>query len=83
MLDPGQKLLLGADDIRRALARLAHEVVERNGGVDDLVIVGLRTRGIPLAKRLQDRIEEFEHAAVPLGGLQGPVADGGGRAKRQ
>src|SRR5262249_41427459 len=65
----GQKQLLGADDIRRAIARLAHEVVERNEGVDALVLVGLRTRGIPLARRLQRRILEFEGAEVPLGEL--------------
>src|SRR6516225_4290093 len=69
MLEPAQKQLLGADDIRRAVARLAHEVVERNSGVESLVLVGLRTRGIPLAKRLQQRIAEFEHAQVPLGEL--------------
>jgi pyrimidine operon attenuation protein/uracil phosphoribosyltransferase len=69
MADPGQKQLLGADDIRRAVARLAHEVVERNGGVQDLVLVGLRTRGIPLARRLQLRIREFEGQEVPLGEL--------------
>ena len=64
-----QKKLLGADDIRRAVARLAHEVVERNQGVDGLVLVGLRTRGVPLARRLQDRILEFEGTPVPLGEL--------------
>jgi pyrimidine operon attenuation protein/uracil phosphoribosyltransferase len=69
MPEPGQKKLLGADDIRRAIARLAHEVVERNQGVDSLVLVGLRTRGIPLARRLQQRIAEFEGAEVPLGEL--------------
>ena len=69
MPEPGQKQLLGADDIRRAIARLAHEVVERNEGVQSLVIVGLRTRGIPLARRLQERIEEFEGVHVPLGEL--------------
>ena len=69
MPDPGQKQLLGADDIRRAIARLAHEIVERNGGVDDLVLVGLRTRGIPLAHRLQQRVKEFEGAEIPLGEL--------------
>src|SRR5579859_1100892 len=65
--EPGRKQLLGADDIRRAVARLAHEVVERNEGVESLVLVGLRTRGIPLARRLQRRIVEFEGAEVPLG----------------
>src|SRR3979411_2810903 len=69
MPDTGQKNLLGADDIRRAVARLAHEVVERNEGVESLVLVGLRTRGIPLARRLQQRIIEFEGAEVPLGEL--------------
>jgi pyrimidine operon attenuation protein/uracil phosphoribosyltransferase len=65
----GEKKLLGADDIRRAVARLAHEVVERNQGVEALVLVGLRTRGIPLARRLQQRIVEFERSEVPLGEL--------------
>jgi pyrimidine operon attenuation protein/uracil phosphoribosyltransferase len=65
----GQKRLLGADDIRRAVARLAHEVVERNHGVESLVLVGLQTRGVPLARRLQERIREFEGATVPLGEL--------------
>jgi pyrimidine operon attenuation protein/uracil phosphoribosyltransferase len=67
--EPGQKKLLGADDIRRAVARLAHEVVEHNEGVQSLVLVGLRTRGIPLARRLKQRILEFEGAEVPLGEL--------------
>jgi pyrimidine operon attenuation protein / uracil phosphoribosyltransferase len=67
--EKNQKRLLGADDIRRAVARLAHEVVERNEGVQALVLVGLRTRGIPLARRLQQRILEFEGAEVPLGEL--------------
>jgi pyrimidine operon attenuation protein/uracil phosphoribosyltransferase len=69
MPDPGRKKLLGADDIRRAIARLAHEVVEGNQGVDSVVLVGLRTRGIPLARRLQQRIREFEGTEVPLGEL--------------
>ena len=69
MSEPGHKQLLGAHDIRRAIARLAHEVVERNEGVDNLVLVGLRTRGIPLARRLQERIREFEGEYVPLGEL--------------
>src|SRR5215471_9417657 len=66
---PSQKQLLSADDIRRAIARLAHEVVERNEGVESLVLVGLRTRGIPLARRVQQRILEFEQVELPLGEL--------------
>ena len=69
MSDPGQKQLLGADDIRRAIARLAHEIVERNAGTGGLVLVGLRTRGIPLARRLQDRIKAYEGDDLPLGEL--------------
>src|SRR3982075_4764989 len=69
MPELGQKRLLGADDIRRAVARLAHEVVERNQGVESVVLVGLRTRGLPLARRLQQRILEFEGVKVPLGEL--------------
>jgi pyrimidine operon attenuation protein/uracil phosphoribosyltransferase len=69
MPDSGQKQLLGADDIRRAIARLAHEIVEHNEGVDHLVLVGLRTRGIPLARRLQAKIAEFEGVMLPLGEL--------------
>jgi pyrimidine operon attenuation protein/uracil phosphoribosyltransferase len=69
MPELGQKKLLGADDIRRAVARLAHEVVERNQGVESVVLVGLRTRGLPLARRLQQRILEFEGVEVPLGEL--------------
>ena len=69
MPEASQKRLLAADDIRRAVARLAHEVLEHNEGVDSLVLVGLRTRGIPLARRLQLRIREFEGADVPLGEL--------------
>src|SRR5438445_2018347 len=69
MPEAGQKRLLAADDIRRAVARLAHEVVERNEGVQALVLVGVRTRGIPLARRVQQCIAEFEGAEVPLGEL--------------
>jgi pyrimidine operon attenuation protein/uracil phosphoribosyltransferase len=68
MDSPGRRLL-GADDVRRALARIAHEIVERNHGVDDLVLVGLRTRGVPLARRLQALIAELERREVPLGEL--------------
>jgi pyrimidine operon attenuation protein/uracil phosphoribosyltransferase len=69
MPEMGQKKLLGADDIRRAVDRLAHEVVERNLGVVSVVLVGLRTPGLPLARRLQQRILEFEGVEVPLGEL--------------
>lgn len=63
------KVIMTSDDIRRALTRIAHEIVERNEGAENLVLVGLRTRGVPLAERLAGRIREFEHRDVPLGKL--------------
>ncbi len=63
------RLVLSADEIRRALQRIAHEIVEREGGTDDVVLVGMRTRGVPLARRLAALIERHEGAAVPVGAL--------------
>ena len=61
--------VLSADDIRRAIRRIAHEIVERNHGVADVVLVGMRTRGVPLAQRLADAILEFEGEAISVGAL--------------
>lgn len=55
--------------MKRTLARLAHEIVEKNKGTDGLVLVGIRTRGVPLARRIAQRIEESEGVAVPVGVL--------------
>jgi pyrimidine operon attenuation protein/uracil phosphoribosyltransferase len=63
------RAVLDAGEIRRALTRIAHEVLERNKGADDLVLVGIPTRGVPLARRLARRLEEIENGAVPLGEL--------------
>ncbi|MDQ7096128.1 bifunctional pyr operon transcriptional regulator/uracil phosphoribosyltransferase PyrR [Desulfosporosinus sp. PR] len=59
--------ILDADGIRRALSRIAHEIVEKNKGTDKLVLVGIRRRGVPLAERIQQYIKEFEGAELPLG----------------
>lgn len=59
--------IIDADGIRRAIMRVAHEIVEKNKGTDDLVLVGIRRRGVPLAERIQRCIEEFEGIKVPLG----------------
>jgi pyrimidine operon attenuation protein/uracil phosphoribosyltransferase len=64
-----QKVLLTADDIRRILTRLAHEIVEHNRGAEDMVLVGIMTRGVPLAQRLGSLINDFESVAVPVGSL--------------
>jgi pyrimidine operon attenuation protein/uracil phosphoribosyltransferase len=53
----------------RALTRIAHEILERNGGAQDLTFVGLRTRGIPLARRLATKIADIDGATVPVGTL--------------
>lgn len=64
-----ERLILDANGVRRALTRIAHEIVERNGGTDALVLVGLRTRGVPLARRLAALIEQHEGASTPIGSL--------------
>jgi pyrimidine operon attenuation protein/uracil phosphoribosyltransferase len=61
--------VMEAGDIRRALTRVAHEIVETNKGVDDLVLVGIRTRGAPLAVRLGTSIASFEGTKIPCGAL--------------
>ncbi len=58
-----------AADLRRALTRIAHEIVERNHGASNVVLVGLYTRGVALANRLAAAIESFEGVAVALGAL--------------
>ncbi|EZP77969.1 bifunctional pyrimidine regulatory protein PyrR uracil phosphoribosyltransferase [Parageobacillus genomosp. 1] len=55
--------------IRRALTRIAHEIIERNKGIDDCVLIGIKTRGIYLAKRLAERIEQIEGSTIPVGEL--------------
>jgi len=62
-----KKKLVDDDGIRRALTRIAHEIVEKNKGTDNLVIIGIRTRGVPLAKRLAKRINDFEGVEIPVG----------------
>jgi pyrimidine operon attenuation protein/uracil phosphoribosyltransferase len=58
-----------AADLRRAHTRIAHEIVERNHGADDLVLIGLYTRGVPVARRLADAISSFEDVEVPVGSM--------------
>jgi pyrimidine operon attenuation protein / uracil phosphoribosyltransferase len=61
--------LMSASEIDRTLVRLAHEIVERNNGCEDVVFVGIRRRGVPLAERLARKIGEIEKAAPPVGTL--------------
>lgn len=60
---------LGPDEIGRTVRRLGHEIVENNRGTQGLVLIGLLSRGYPLAKRLARAIEEFEHVTIPVGSL--------------
>lgn len=55
--------------IRRALTRIAHEIIEKNKGIDNCVLVGIKTRGIYIAKRLAERIEQIEGKTLPVGEL--------------
>jgi len=64
-----EKVIMSEADVRRALVRIAHEIIERNQGVHNLVLVGMRTRGVPLAKRLAQTLKELEGVNVPLGQL--------------
>jgi pyrimidine operon attenuation protein / uracil phosphoribosyltransferase len=61
--------VLDAEEIRRALTRIAHEILERTHGGDDVILLGVPTRGVPLARRLAARIGEFEGLDVPCGSL--------------
>jgi len=60
---------MNAADIRRTLARISHEIIERNKSTQHLVLVGMRTRGVPLANRLAANIEGFEGVRIPVGAL--------------
>jgi pyrimidine operon attenuation protein/uracil phosphoribosyltransferase len=61
--------MMDSDQIRRAIARLGHEIVERHGGTDGLVLVGIQRRGVVLAQRLADAIAESEQVRLPVGEL--------------
>jgi pyrimidine operon attenuation protein / uracil phosphoribosyltransferase len=61
--------MMDAEQIRRAITRLGHEVVERQGGTDDLVLIGIQRRGAVLAHRLADAIEASERVRLPVGTL--------------
>ena len=62
-------VILTDADLRRALTRIAHEIVEATRGARDLVLVGLHTRGVPLAQRIADAIADFEGERIPVGTL--------------
>ena len=61
--------IMDADGIRRALIRIAHEITEKNKGVENVALVGIRTRGVPLAARIAEEIQKIEIVKVPTGSL--------------
>lgn len=61
--------LMSGDDVERALKRIAHQIIEKNHGLDNICLVGIRTRGVPLAQRLRRHIESIEGVSVPVGEL--------------
>ena len=68
--DPGtDRTVLDASDISRALSRISHEILERNKGAADVVLLGIPSRGVPLAERIAERIAAVEGATVPSGSL--------------
>ena len=64
-----ERQIMGPDDIRRALARVSHEILERNRGSQEVVLVGVHTRGVHLARRLAQNILQFEGSQVPVAEL--------------
>ena len=62
-------VVLDADRMARSLARIAHEILERNRGVEELALVGIRTRGVPLARRIAKTLQDISHHEIPTGAL--------------
>lgn len=62
----GKKILMDEAAINRALTRIAHEIIEANKGADNLMIVGIETRGVPLARILAEKIKMIENKEVPV-----------------
>ena len=67
--NPREKQLMSASEIERTLVRLAHEIIEKNNGVENLALIGIRRRGVPLAQRLAALIGKIEKKAVSVGTL--------------
>jgi pyrimidine operon attenuation protein/uracil phosphoribosyltransferase len=62
-------LVMDADRVRRSLARIAHEILERNRGIDSLAFIGIRSRGVPIAARLAAELKTLAGADIPAGAL--------------
>jgi pyrimidine operon attenuation protein/uracil phosphoribosyltransferase len=67
--DMTARQIMTADDVRRAVVRISHEIVEKHGGTERLVLVGVQRRGVPLARRIAEAIEQHEGARLAVGAL--------------
>ncbi len=68
-MGPTEARVMDEAAVRRSLARITHEIIERNGGAEDLVFLGVRRRGLPLARSLAENVLRFEGTEVPVGEL--------------
>lgn len=59
--------ILSEDEVKRAVARISHQILEHNKGAEDTVLVGIRTRGVPLARMIAQNLKKFENLDVPVG----------------
>jgi len=69
MMDSNYLEIIDSAGLQRTIRRLAHEIVERRHGIENVVIIGIRSRGVPIAKRLNENIAEIEGGALPMGVL--------------
>lgn len=60
---------MDSEEIRRAVTRIAHEIIEKNKGAENLAIIGIQSRGVPLANRLAEHVQQIEGVSVPVGSL--------------
>src|SRR5689334_3626289 len=65
MIDKAE--IMDESGISRAITRISHEIIEKNKGIDDLILIGIQRRGVPLAKRIAAKIQEVEGKRVPVG----------------
>ncbi len=64
-----KNIIMDSAAVDRSLTRIAHEIIEKNKGIQELALIGIRTRGVPLAERLAEKIEDIEGGKVPVGRL--------------
>jgi pyrimidine operon attenuation protein/uracil phosphoribosyltransferase len=68
-MSDGARQVMDAEDVRRCFTRIAHEIIERNRGGQDVALVGIRTRGVPMAERIRNHLRDIEGVEVPIGAV--------------